>query len=120
VAHNRESARYLGKKLAYFKAQGFKIHALIAMLSDKDKVSVIKEVIDYVDDWSCASLNGPRGDTGQNLLALLPKPSQSRAKTYNSVNEGLMKIMPNTNSDTLVIVFGSFFTVAEAINCLKK
>jgi dihydrofolate synthase/folylpolyglutamate synthase len=118
VAHNPESARYLAKKLASFKAQGFKIHALIAMLSDKDKASVINEMLEYVDEWSCASLGGPRGDTGDNLLALFPKSSQ--AKVYSSVEAGLMNIIPNTDSNTLVIVFGSFFTVAEAINYLKK
>ncbi|MEL0642729.1 bifunctional tetrahydrofolate synthase/dihydrofolate synthase, partial [Pseudoalteromonas aliena] len=44
VSHNPESARYLANKLSRYKDKGFKIHALDAMLADKDKSGVLKEV----------------------------------------------------------------------------
>ena len=121
VAHNPESARYLATKLASYKDKGFKIHALAAMLADKDKVGVLKEVSDVVDEWSFASLEGPRGDSAANLhQALLSIPNSYFKQGYNSVEAALDAILPNQPTNTLLIVFGSFFTVAGAIHYFKK
>ncbi|WP_024612297.1 bifunctional tetrahydrofolate synthase/dihydrofolate synthase [Pseudoalteromonas sp. TB64] len=121
VAHNPESARYLANKLLSFKDKGFKIHALAAMLADKDKAGVLKEVSHLVDEWSLASLNGPRGDTASNLESALQNISDHNIMHgYNSVAEALSVILPKQKNDTVLIVFGSFFTVAGAINYFKK
>jgi len=121
VAHNPESARYLSSKLSSFKDKGFKIHALVAMLADKDKVGVLKEVSHLVDEWSLASLNGPRGDSAHNLhKALQIIPHNNIENCYNSVAQALDVILLKQPSDTILIVFGSFFTVADAINYFKK
>jgi len=121
VAHNPESARYLANKLLSFKDKGFKIHALAAMLADKDKAGVLKEVSHLVDEWSLASLNGPRGDTASNLESALQSISDHNIMHgYNSVAEALSVILPKQKNDTVLIVFGSFFTVAGAINYFKK
>jgi dihydrofolate synthase/folylpolyglutamate synthase len=121
VAHNPESARYLANKLLKFKDKGFKIHALAAMLADKDKAGVLKEVSHLVDEWSLASLSGPRGDTASNLQnALQSVPHNNTIHSYNSVAKALAIILPKQKIDTVLIVFGSFFTVADAINYFKK
>ena len=113
VAHNPESARYLAQKLTDFKAQGFKVHALIAMLADKDKVSVINEVVDLVDVWTCASLEGPRAELGTNLQSLVPNTRP--VLVFDSVKEALVHTLPALDDKTVLIIFGSFFTVAQAI-----
>ncbi|MBQ4862605.1 bifunctional tetrahydrofolate synthase/dihydrofolate synthase [Pseudoalteromonas sp. MMG013] len=113
VAHNPESARYLAHKLNDFKARGFKIHALIAMLADKDKLSVINEVVDLVDTWSCASLQNPRAELATNLQTLIPNIASSQV--FDSVKEALDCIVPILDEQTVLIIFGSFFTVADAI-----
>ncbi|MCP4059399.1 MAG: bifunctional tetrahydrofolate synthase/dihydrofolate synthase [Pseudoalteromonas sp.] len=121
VAHNPESARYLALKLASYKDKGFKIHALAAMLADKDKAGVLKEVSHVIDQWSLTSLHIPRGDNVENMAAALQTiPHTGTHERYNSVHEALNVIMPTQQSDTLLIVFGSFFTVADAINYFKK
>ncbi|KAF7775115.1 dihydrofolate synthase / folylpolyglutamate synthase [Pseudoalteromonas citrea] len=113
VAHNPESARYLAQKLTDLKAQGFKVHALIAMLADKDKASVINEVIDLVDVWTCASLEGPRAELGTNLQSLVPNTQP--VLVFDSVKDALVHTLPSLDDETVLIVFGSFFTVAHAI-----
>jgi dihydrofolate synthase/folylpolyglutamate synthase len=52
--------------------------------------------------------------------ALQTIPHTGTHERYNSVHEALNVIMPTQQSDTLLIVFGSFFTVADAINYFKK
>jgi dihydrofolate synthase/folylpolyglutamate synthase len=113
VAHNPESARYLAQKLSDFKSRGFKVHALIAMLADKDKVSVINEVVGLVDVWTCASLEGPRAELGENLQTLVP--SAKPVLVFDSVKEALIHTLPTLDDKTVLIIFGSFFTVAQAI-----
>jgi dihydrofolate synthase/folylpolyglutamate synthase len=120
VAHNPESARYLKQKLLELKQQGFKIHALIAMLADKDKASVINEVSELIDFWSLASLDGPRAEQASNLLPLLTQAQQQSANIFDSVHMALDSQLSQLDDQTAMIVFGSFFTVAEAIQYWQK
>ena len=91
------------------------------MYKRQDKVGVLKEASDVVDEWSFASLEGPRGDSAANLhQALLSIPNSYFKQGYNSVEAALDIILPNQPSNTLLIVFGSFFTVAGAIHYFKK
>lgn len=121
VAHNPESARYLAAKLSSYKDQGFKVHALAAMLADKDKSGVLNELAHVVDSWFLAGLSGPRGDTAANLQCALQAVAHNHFKHgYINVEQALDDILPNLKNDTLLIIFGSFFTVADAIKYFKK
>ncbi|MBQ4831864.1 bifunctional tetrahydrofolate synthase/dihydrofolate synthase [Pseudoalteromonas sp. MMG010] len=121
VAHNPESARYLAHKLTAYKDKGFKIHALAAMLADKDKQGVLAQLTDVVDVWSLAGLDCFRGDTLENMKSAMDAVSNNKAhQGYTTVADALDAILPVQDDKTLVIVFGSFFTVAAAINYFKK
>ncbi|NNG42345.1 bifunctional tetrahydrofolate synthase/dihydrofolate synthase [Pseudoalteromonas sp. NEC-BIFX-2020_002] len=121
VAHNPESARYLARKLAQYKDKGFKIHALAAMLADKDKVAVLKEVSPLVDAWSLAGLDCFRGDTVDNIAKSMDAVNTNAPiERFDSVDIALDSVLPRLDEQTLLIVFGSFITVAAAINYWKK
>ncbi|UOB72669.1 bifunctional tetrahydrofolate synthase/dihydrofolate synthase [Pseudoalteromonas sp. APM04] len=121
VAHNPESARYLANKLLSYKDKCFKVHALAAMLADKDKAAVLKELTHLVDDWFLASLGGPRGDSANNLKEALQSVStHDKVQSFESVERALSVILPKQQDNVILIVFGSFFTVADAINYFKK
>ena len=121
VAHNPESARYLANKLLSYKDKGFKVHALAAMLADKDKAAVLKELTHLVDDWFLASLGGPRGDSANNLKEALQSVStHDKVQSFESVERALSVILPKQQDNVILIVFGSFFTVAGAIHYFKK
>ncbi|RZM73316.1 bifunctional tetrahydrofolate synthase/dihydrofolate synthase [Pseudoalteromonas rubra] len=120
VAHNPESARYLRTQLMRLKNQGFKIHALVAMLADKDKASVIDALSDVVEKWSCASLDGPRGERAEQLLSLLSAAHSEQSQVFSSVDSALQSLLPQQPKDTALIVFGSFVTVAAAMQYWQK
>ena len=113
VAHNPESARYLATKLQQLQQKGFKIHALVAMLADKDKASVLDAISPYIDKWSLASLSGPRGERAEHLLPLLD--TKQPVAQYSDVETALESELAQLSNDQALIVFGSFFTVAAAI-----
>ncbi|CAM4017113.1 MULTISPECIES: bifunctional tetrahydrofolate synthase/dihydrofolate synthase [Pseudoalteromonas] len=121
VAHNPESARYLAKKLAQLQDQGFKVHALVAMLADKDKVAVLNELNSVVDTWYLAGLTCFRGDKVENLAKSMEQvQTHARIEQYQSVDDALDTVLPQLDEQSILIVFGSFFTVAAAINYWKK
>ncbi|MDP2634979.1 MULTISPECIES: bifunctional tetrahydrofolate synthase/dihydrofolate synthase [unclassified Pseudoalteromonas] len=121
VAHNPESARYLTKKLKHLADQGFKVHALVAMLKDKDKVAVLNEVSPVIDQWHLAGLDCFRGDTVENLAnAMNNVKSHAPLAQYKNVESALNALLPKMDERSVLIVFGSFFTVAAAIQYWKK
>ncbi|MEJ6473005.1 bifunctional tetrahydrofolate synthase/dihydrofolate synthase [Pseudoalteromonas piscicida] len=118
VAHNPESARYLATKLQELKQKGFKIHALAAMLADKDKANVLNAVAPFVDSWSLASLYGPRGERAENLQPLLSVKSD--VTLFDSVSTALEVKLSELSKGHILIVFGSFLTVAETMEYWQK
>lgn len=121
VAHNPESATYLAKKLASYQQQGFKIHALIGMLKDKDQASTLNALATVVDTWSLANLTTARGAQSEQLAHILKSQiGQVDAQQYPSVASALDKILPIINAQTLLIIGGSFYTVADALSYWEK
>ncbi|KTF13452.1 bifunctional tetrahydrofolate synthase/dihydrofolate synthase [Pseudoalteromonas sp. H105] len=121
VAHNPESARYLTKKLKQLRDQGFKVHALAAMLEDKDKVAVLNEVSSVIEHWHLAGLDCFRGETVKNLTKAMDNvKSHAPLEQYQDVELALDSVLPKLDERSVLIIFGSFFTVAAAIKYWKK
>ncbi|WP_107852537.1 bifunctional tetrahydrofolate synthase/dihydrofolate synthase [Oceanimonas marisflavi] len=109
VAHNPESAAYLASRLQANAGQGA-IHAVVGMLKDKDIAATLAPLLPLVDHWYPASLGGPRGAEGSVLAGLL-----DCNRHFGSVTEALPVARAACTEGDRVIVFGSFFTVAEAL-----
>jgi len=78
VAHNPHAAAALGQSLDNM-GRFQKTHAVVGMLGDKDIEGVIGKLASRVDSWYCATLEGPRGTTGQALAAHVRKVLGERA-----------------------------------------
>lgn len=115
VAHNPESSRYLASKLAEFSNKGFKIQALVAMLADKDKTNAILPLVDIVDKWVVGTLEGPRAEPSDVLASILREHTTRPVSQMGSIYSSIDELLPTLGDNELLIVFGSFFTVAQAI-----
>jgi dihydrofolate synthase/folylpolyglutamate synthase len=70
VAHNPHAAAALGQNLdamSYFPAT----HAVVGMLNDKDIHGVIAKLATRVTHWYCATLEGPRGTSGEDMARIV-------------------------------------------------
>lgn len=114
VAHNRESARYLATRLQSLQAQGKTIHAIIGMLGDKEHVDVITAMAPVVTHWHVAGLDNPRGLSAQQLTAKVTQSVKVEG-TYEQVSDAMRAVLPQLCAQSLLIIFGSFYTVAQAI-----
>ncbi|MDP4985132.1 bifunctional tetrahydrofolate synthase/dihydrofolate synthase [Pseudoalteromonas tunicata] len=115
VAHNPESAAYLALKLNAYKEQGYQINALVGMLKDKDQPAALKHLIPIVDGWRVATLTGPRGADADFMAQILTELGVQTLQKFASVAIALDNEQITTNKQ-LLIVFGSFYTVADAIS----
>ncbi|WP_318452507.1 bifunctional tetrahydrofolate synthase/dihydrofolate synthase [Photobacterium leiognathi] len=117
VAHNPHSAEYFANQLSKIKQKEGKnkIHAVVAMLHDKDIASTIAVMRDTVDDWYPASLTGPRAATAEEILQHLPANCVGFDKPESAFDQALTQ----AGEDDMVIVFGSFYTVGQITSHLS-
>ncbi|WP_341501535.1 bifunctional tetrahydrofolate synthase/dihydrofolate synthase [Gallaecimonas sp. GXIMD4217] len=112
VAHNPHAARYLNARLRTKKGQG-RVIAVCAMLADKDMAGTLSE-LDCIDRWLLAELpSTPRAAKAGELAALLPPDDV--AGCFASVGQALEQALALASAEDVVIVFGSFYTVADVL-----
>ncbi|MGB6135558.1 MAG: bifunctional tetrahydrofolate synthase/dihydrofolate synthase [Shewanella sp.] len=110
VAHNPHAARYLANQLQAY--QGKRIVAVCGMLKDKDIKAVIQTLSPHINQWNLVSLDNPRGASAQLLYDALPQASQLNAQQYQDMSSAWDGVQKDISEDDVVIVFGSFYTVA--------
>ncbi|MCC1496329.1 folylpolyglutamate synthase/dihydrofolate synthase family protein [Alcanivorax sp. 1008] len=113
VGHNREA---LQRFLSLLPAVTGRRRALCAMLADKPAEQVLADFQAHVDDWYLAGLGGSRGRSASALAGLLPDivPRQ----IFANVAEAVAAVREQQSGEDQVLVFGSFYTVAEAAAAL--
>lgn len=114
VAHNPHAARYLVEKIEQLAPKG-KVHGVLGMLHDKDIEGTITILSEAVDQWYCASLDGPRGASAQRLQQSLPE-----AECYDRVEQAWQAALSQADADDVVLVCGSFHTVAAVMALSNK
>jgi dihydrofolate synthase/folylpolyglutamate synthase len=113
VAHNPHAASYLASRLAAEPVAG-KVHAVVGMLHDKDIAGTLAALANQVDVWYCAPLSGPRGASAEQLLAHLPA-----GQAFSDVTSAWRAAMQQAGKQDIVLVCGSFHTVAQVMETLE-
>ena len=110
VGHNPLAARYLARYIESMKVTSVK--AVVGMLSDKDISSTLHAIQPIVNEWYFASLDVPRGATEEHLAGMI-NVGNSKINCFDKVIDAYKMACNNIAATELVLVFGSFFTVAE-------
>lgn len=117
VAHNPQAAAWLAQRLRVTVSAG-RLLAVVAMLGDKDIAGTLAELATVVDSWYCASLQGARAASGQQLAAHLPQSAREVTEVYDTVTQALQRAIDQAGAADTVLVCGSFYTVAQAMQDL--
>lgn len=115
VAHNPHAAGYLAGRLAQLPKQG-KVRAVVGMLHDKDIAGTLACLAPQVDQWYLAPLEGPRGASADELMAAL---ATDQALAFSSVTEAWRAAMQQAAEQDIVLVCGSFHTVAQVMEAME-
>ncbi|MBN3079468.1 bifunctional tetrahydrofolate synthase/dihydrofolate synthase [Pectobacterium jejuense] len=114
VAHNPHAAAYLANRLVALPKRG-KVRAVVGMLSDKDIAGTLAHLTPLVDAWYCAPLEGPRGATAQQIAEHL-----THSQSFSDVVAAWQQAMSEATEQDIVIVCGSFHTVAHVMEALDE
>ncbi|SIR36839.1 dihydrofolate synthase / folylpolyglutamate synthase [Aeromonas sp. RU39B] len=110
VAHNPHSAAYLATRLRDIPCRGVR-RAVVGMLKDKDMAGSLVQLSGLISEWHLAPLGGPRGATAEQLMVALGE----EATCHGSVAEAYRSVLAQSGPLDMVIVFGSFYTVADVL-----
>ncbi len=134
VAHNLQAAQSLASQLKSISVDNISAEsrtwAIVAMLSDKDIKGVIESVSAEIDNWCFAGLqNTSRGLSVQALIENLPdafikatsrdnqcKILSDTVLSAKTVKQACALVLSQANENDRIIIFGSFYTVAEAMH----
>ena len=118
VGHNPHAADYLAQRLDARPLTGRRL-AVFGLLSDKDLPGVVAPLRGYVASWAVAPLATPRSRSAAELADLLRVHGASVSQ-HGSVREALVAQCQAASDGDEVLLFGSFFCVAEALQWLAE
>lgn len=121
VGHNPHAARYLADHLAEWVQPNRKIYAVFSALVDKDLSGIVEPLEALIDEWHCAGLQGYRGQSGvdvkNKLLTALPN---AKAIAYENVAKASQFLFGKATAQDVILVFGSFHTVADFMVWIER
>jgi dihydrofolate synthase/folylpolyglutamate synthase len=113
VAHNPQAVKTLVEHLNENFADK-KIHAVFAMMKDKDINTVIELIKDKISHWFIAPLANPRAASEDMLQTCFKKQNINQVSMgFSSFTEAFTAAKQNAQTDDLILIFGSFFLVSE-------
>ncbi|GAB2904546.1 bifunctional tetrahydrofolate synthase/dihydrofolate synthase [Paralcaligenes sp. KSB-10] len=125
VAHNPHAAAALAQNLDGMAFYPY-THAVVGMLNDKDIKGVLAKLVSRVDHWYCATIEGPRGTSGEQLADMvrevLPPPGKEPVTVSNFVNpvQAFTEARKQAAQGDRILVFGSFSTVGPVLKELGR
>lgn len=113
VAHNPQAVTTL---LHYLQSEfcNKKIHAVFAMMKDKDISGVIEIIKPVIADWFIAPLNNPRTASEAFMQDCFKQSGVAEANFgFQNFLEAYAAAEKKAETGDLIVVFGSFFLVSE-------
>lgn len=121
VGHNPAAGRLLAEQLAVWRAAApgpVRVAAVLAMLADKDADGFVAALESQVDIWYIARVQQPRARSSESLAAVVDHRGLQRHPALFEDPLSAWRASMDTSDADLVLVTGSFFTVAAVREAL--
>ncbi|WP_349616621.1 bifunctional tetrahydrofolate synthase/dihydrofolate synthase [Azotobacter salinestris] len=118
VGHNPHAATYLARRLAARPPEGQRL-AVFGLLADKDLSGVLEPLLSQVRCWAVAPLPTPRSLPAEGLAVAL-RGRGALVVACADVAEALQVQCRRAAEGDEILVFGSFYCVAEALDWLRR
>lgn len=109
VAHNQQATHVLARRVQQEDRKH--LYIIVAMLSDKDSMNSLREFQSIDAQWYVAPLDTPRSAEVEVLNSALCFAQGLHA--CDSIAHAYIQVMSKATEKDVVLVFGSFYTVAE-------
>lgn len=114
VAHNAAGVAVLSSTLQDYPCLGRR-HAVVGILKDKDIAGMLSLIKPHIDHWHIAPLNAARSSHADDLSLGLTTLGVMSIHRYASIAAAYTSAMSQAQAGDDVIVFGSFYTIAEVL-----
>lgn len=115
VAHNPQATNLL---LSRLKRQHYEnLHLVVGMLADKDSQQSLLPFLTLGANWYLAPVQSARSASAEMLDSAVKE--QRSKNLFESIDVALQSALASASENDLILVFGSFFTVAEATQYLR-
>jgi dihydrofolate synthase / folylpolyglutamate synthase len=112
-AHNPDAMTALAQALPE-TFRWNRLHAVVGMFGDKDVESVVGILAPLVDaGYACAS-SSPRAAPADRVTVAMHGAGLADAESFDTVPQAVAVALARAGEDDLVLVTGSFYTVADA------
>jgi dihydrofolate synthase/folylpolyglutamate synthase len=118
VAHNPAAAGVLAQNLRRFARPGRTL-AVCGILADKDAAGVAVQLADCIDEWWLAPTDGARGTSGAALAQRIAPHVAAPIHVAENVAAACAAASAAASASDRIVVFGSFHTVAPAMDWLE-
>ncbi|MDA8485178.1 bifunctional tetrahydrofolate synthase/dihydrofolate synthase [Pseudomonas resinovorans] len=118
VGHNPHAAEYLAARLTARPVAGRRL-AVFGLLADKDLPGVLRPLQGCLANWAVAPLPTPRTRSASELQAALTNLHAS-VSVHPNIAAALDAQCEQATPDDEILVFGSFYSVAEALSWLES
>ena len=115
VGHNPHAANWLAGQL---RASRQPLRAVFSALDDKDVAGVVEALQGCFVDWAVAPLPSPRSRPAAQLADMLQAQGE-QVQAFARVAEAI-EAQLDADAESAIMVFGSFFTVAAALEWLAQ
>ncbi len=115
VAHNPHGAEVLARSLLEYPCTGRTL-AVFSMLADKDIAGVVGAMRGSVHHWQVAALPAARAATTAQIMQAVRENAPAAGVDHSaSVGDAWRAAWSQARQGDRVVAFGSFYTVAEAM-----
>jgi dihydrofolate synthase/folylpolyglutamate synthase len=115
VAHNPDGVAELARALAGEPVTG-RSWAIVGMMADKDIHAALAPLLPLVAGWIAVDLKVPRAASSQRIAAILRELGATTVSEAGAVGEALALAREWASKGDRIVVFGSFYTVAEVLS----
>ncbi|HEX2267431.1 MAG TPA: cyanophycin synthetase, partial [Actinomycetota bacterium] len=112
-AHNPDAGEALVRTLAE-ELTWRRLHLVIAMFRDKDIESFVRLLAPLADRAYACVNSSPRSAPAERLIAALTAAGADDVQSQSAVLEAVEAALDAAEEDDLILVTGSFYTVADA------
>ncbi len=116
VAHNHAASAELAGNMGKLPRKGRNL-ALFSALADKDIVQLVEPLSGTIERWYIGRLDADRAANLDRLhdSLIAAGVEASSIESHESMSQALVKAMADIETHDKLIIFGSFYTVAEAM-----
>lgn len=119
VAHNAQAVAELARWLRENPSAGPTV-ALVAVMADKDRSAMWRDLDGLIDIWIPVPLDLPRALPASDLAGELEQVGQSGVRPAGDIQQALKQAAESAGSQGRCVVFGSFHTVAAVLEQAPK